>query len=695
MQSKNFDALHILGVIRGMEGRHDEAKALFFKASKLDPNNPQLYFNLAKALSELGQDLEAMPYHERAIRLSRGHPEMQMNYGKSLAKLNRLDDAVLAFSEAIAIKPDYAEAFNNRGNAYLDLKQHEAALASYQQAIAIKPDYAEAFNNRGNAYFDLRQYQLALESYDRAIEINPGYVEALCSRGNAFVFMGNMEAALGSCNKAVAIKPDYAEAFNNRGNIYIALKKYELAINDFKKAYSLNPKGLYLAGTLIHTQMQICDWSDYEDGIRSVIDLISCGEKAAHPFFAMSISDDLDILKKSAQTWVQDRCPHLGFVATVLNSNQKIKIGYFSSDFREHPVSLLTAEMFELHDRDKFEIIAFSFGPNTRDETRKRLELAFDSFLDVRDQSDDEIIRLAQSLKIDIAVDLNGHTQDGRSNIFAKRVAATQLSYIGFLGTMGAPYMDYLIVDPVLVPQHERSGYQEKLVYLPSYQANDRKKIISERKFTREELGLPESGFVFCCFNNNFKITPSHFEIWMKILQRVSDSVLLIYAENEPAKLNLKSQANLHGVDACRLFFAPKLPLDEYLARYRVADLFLDTFPYNAGTTASDALWAGLPVLTMQGRSFASRMASSLLTAIDLPELITSSKDEYINKAVQVATQEGLINELRVKLDKNKHSKLLFDSPKFTKHLENAYLEIYQQKLKGLPVEDVYIQAVH
>jgi predicted O-linked N-acetylglucosamine transferase (SPINDLY family) len=372
---------------------------------------------------------------------------------------------------------------------------------------------------------------------------------------------------------------------------------------------------------------------------------------------------------------------------------QKIRIGYFSPDFREHAVSFLTADLFETHDRSSFEVCGYSFGVDTQDAMRRRLELGFDRFIDVRQQSDRSIALLARSMQLDIAVDLGGFTKDSRPGIFALRAAPLQVSYLGFLGTMGAPYMDYLIADAAIVPAGDRVNYAEQILYLPTYQVNDAKRRIADKSFTREELGLPARGFVFCCFNASYKITRATFAGWMRILLRVPGSVLLLLAADDTVKSNLRREAVRGGAHPDRVVFADRLPMPEYLARYRAADLFLDTLPYNAGTTASDALWAGLPVLTCAGETFAGRVAASLLTGIGMPELIASTQDEYEDLAVALAAQPERLARIKQRLGAARRTALLFNTPLFTRALEAGYVAIYDRYQAGLAPQHVTVQA--
>ena len=537
--------------------------------------------------------------------------------------------------------------------------RHQAAIASYDLAIAIRPDFVEAIYNRGNSFRSLSQHQAAIASYDMAI----------------------------------ALKPDLFHAYANRGNALSDLKQYEAATDSYDKALAINPDHEFLSGARLHTKTSICDWSDAENEIAQLTQKIQRNERASPPFPVLALSTSVSLQRKAAELWVNEMHPANFELGEVLKRTrtEKIRIGYFSMDFENHPVSFLTAGLFESHDKDKFEVYAFSFGADTKDEMRIRLEAAFDRFMDVQSRSDKEIAELARQMQIDIAIDLAGFTSGSRSSIFALRAAPLQINYLGYPGTMGADYMDYLIADKQVIPQEVQNYYAEKIVYLPCFQANDRQRKISDKVFSREELGLPESGFVFCCFNNNYKITPSTFDGWMRILQQVDDSVLFLYADSEPAATNLRIEASQRGVDPKRLIFGDKLATPEYLARYRCADLFLDTLPFNAGTTASDALWAGLPVLTCTGEAFASRMAASLLTAIDLPELITTTQEDYEALAVELATNPEQLRAIKEKLDRNRLTAPLFDTKLFTRHIEDAYTQMYQRYQADLAPDHIYV----
>ncbi len=391
--------------------------------------------------------------------------------------------------------------------------------------------------------------------------------------------------------------------------------------------------------------------------------------------------------RRAAEIRVRERFPAAPVPAAFATRTrrERIRVGYFSADFFEHATSRLMVDLFERHDRSRFEFTAFSFGPDTGDALQRRVAAAFERYLDVRGTADDEVARRARELGLDIAVDLKGLTQDCRPGIFASRAAPVQASFVGYPGTMGADFIDYVIADATLVPPGAEADYVEKIAYLPdSYQPNDSTCPFPEGAFPREELGLPAAGFVFCCFNDNYKILPAVFACWMRVLGRVEGSVLWLLEDNETAARNLRAEAARAGLDPGRLVFAPRRPLQEHLRRHLSAGLFLDTAPYNAHTTASDALWAGLPVLTCPGETFASRVAASLLTAVGLPELIARTPQEYEDLAVALATDPGRLAALRSRLEAGRRTAPLFDTPRFARHLEALYEAMHEQHLAGL-----------
>lgn len=687
------EALNNRGIALQSLKRYEEALASYDIALKIKPDFAEALYNHGNALHDLKRNEEALDSYNRALKIKPDYAKALNNRGTALLDLKRDEDALDSYNYALKIEPDFAEAENNRGNALHKLKRHEEALDSYDRALKIEPNQADTLNNRGNALWQLKRHEQALASYDRALEIEPGHAEALNNRGTVLLDLNRLDEALASYDQALKIKPDYVEALSNRGNALRDLNRYEEALESYERALKIKPDYEFLYGLWLHTKMKLCDWSDAENQFAQLAEQVERAEKASIPFSMLAFSSSPALQRKSAEIWVQAKHPKSNALLNIAKhlKHDKIRIGYFSADFRNHPVAFLTAELFEKHDKSKFELTAFSFGPDTNDDMSARVAAAFDQFFDVRSQSDKEVAMLARRLGIDIAIDLGGHTLHCRTGIFAMRPAPIQVSYLGYLGTMGAEYFDYLIADATVIPETDRQHYAEKIAYLPSYQANDTQRLLADKAFTREELGLPRTGFVFCCFNNNYKITPATFDGWMRILKQVEGSVLWLYVDNAKAAVNLKKEAGLRGVNSERLVFAGRIPVAEYLARYRMADLFLDTLPYNAGTTASDALWAGLPVLTCLGETFAGRVAASLLNAIQLPELIASTPEAYEALAVELAGNPGKLREIKRKLADNRLTTPLFDIQRFTRNIEAAYTAMYERYQADLAPEHFYV----
>jgi predicted O-linked N-acetylglucosamine transferase (SPINDLY family) len=669
-----------------------EAISHYKKAVKSMPKNANLLTTLGGLALQTGNLDDAIKFNNQAIRIDPKQLIAHAHLGSGYAQLNKFEEALACCNRALQLKPDFIEVYFNRGKILEDLKRYAEAVTSYDQALSFKADLPEAHFNRGNALYKLKRFAEAVASYDLALTLRPAYAAVYSNRGNALRELNQPEQAEASYQQAIALNPLDAEAYNNLGMLFYNRKQYDAAWQCFDRAIKLNPDLTPLYALRIFSKLQICHLQGLEADFSELAAKFKTNRGICEPFLSMTLIDDPALHRQIAEQWTADINPATTLPGNLLHpEHNKIRLAYFSADFHHHPVAYLTAELFETHDRNRFEITAFSYGANTQDDMRTRLESGFDRFIDVQNLSDQDVVQLARELEIDIAIDLGGHTADARTKIFAMRAAPIQLSYIGFLGTMGAEYMDYLLADPVIIPAAAQQHYVEKIVYLPSYQANDTQRRIADTVFSREQLGLPAQGFVFCCFNNNYKITAETFAGWMQILQQVPESVLLLLADNDTAKQNLRNAAVLQGVAAERLVFGQRLPAPEYLARYRTADLFLDTLPYNAGTTASDALWAGLPVLTRSGKSFASRIAASLLSAIGLPELITDTQADYEQLAIELATHPQQLAAIKTKLAQNRLSTPLFDIQQFTRHLETGYTLMYQRYRSGLPPTHLHI----
>jgi protein O-GlcNAc transferase len=676
--------------------RFDEALASYERAIELKADFAEAHNNRGLSLWELKRTSEALACYEQAARLQPSFAEAHYNCGNVLADEGRFDEALASFERALQLKPDHAQAYGNRGKVLLELNRFEEALEGCERAVRINPDKAEAHNSRGVALLRLHRLDEALASFERALQLKPDYAQAYCNRGNALQSLNRFDEALASCERALQLKPDYADAHCNRGNALKQLLRVAEALEDYERALRINGDGAWLYGIWMHLRMQLCEWSAYGAHLAALFERVKQGKRTAAPFVVVTLTDSLALQRRAAQAWGETCRASSSALPPLATRGRRarIRVGYYSADFHDHATAYLAAELFERHDRNRFEVVAFSFGPDASDAMRGRLIAAFDRFVDVRARSEREIALLSRQLEIDIAVDLKGHTGDARTGIFAHRAAPVQVNYLGYPGTMAVPYIDYLIADPVLIPPESRAYYTEKIVYLPdTYQVNDRKRRIAEHRFTREELGLPPAAFVYCCFNNAYKITPDVFAGWMRILGQVPGSVLWLLTDSERAVGNLRKEAEARGVDGARLLFASRCSLPEHLARQRAADLFLDTLPCNAHTTASDALWVGLPVLTRMGESFVARVAASLLKAAGLPELITSTAEHYEALAVGLARDPGKLAAIKEKLQHNRLTAPLFDTALFAQHLELAYGQMYERYLAGLGPDDLWIAA--
>ena len=673
----------------------DLSVASLKKAISINPEFAEANYNLGTVLLELKQFDNAVIQYERAISIKPDYLEAHNNLGVTFKELNLIDVAIKSYKDALIINPSYAEAHNNLGNAFKDLGKPYAAVKSYKKTLSIKPDYEEAINNLGIIFMQIGQLNDAAKCFSDALNINLNFTEAHNNLGIVFNMQGHLDDSLKSYEKALAINPTFADAHSNLGNLMIDLKRLDEAVINYNIAYSIDPKIAFNLGNLLHTKMHLCIWDSLLSQLEDLEIKIKNNEKVIDPFSLLALIDDPKLHKKNAELYIEDKYPQNNDLPAIRKypAHKKIRVGYFSADFRVHPVANLTAELYEIHDRSNFEVYAFSFGPETNDEMNLRIKAGVDYFHDVRSMPHKEVAMLARSVELDIAIDLGGFTQDTRTGIFAMKAAPIQVNYLGYSSTMGAEYMNYIIADLTLIPKDNQQHYSEKIVYLPdSFMVNDTKNKKSAREFTREEVGLPSDGFVFCCFNHHYKITPLVFASWMRILTQVSGSVLWLSDGNETGISNLKKEAEKNGVDGNRLIFAPRLELrEDHLSRIKLADLFLDTLPYNAHATTSDALQAGLPVLTCIGESFASRVAASLINSVDLPELIVTTQDEYELLAIELATEYKKLKIIKNKLNNNLSSSPLYNTPLYVKQIESAYLEMYERYQKGLEPEHIYV----
>ncbi len=712
-------ALTNYGLILHRMNRHAEALASYEKALAIRPDHAEALNNRGNALAALERYAQALASYERAIAVRPDYAEALSNRGNVLLALDRRQEALASYDRALALRPDYVEALGGRAHALVRLEAYEQALASYDRALAIAPGDADALYDRGNALAKLKRYGDALKSYDKALAINPRHAEAfenrgnalsmlkrhaealasydaalaldpdsprkLVSRGTALKELKRYEEALASYDAALARSPDDADALYGRGNALKEIKRYDEALASYDRARSIKPDHPDAFGWA-DAALATCDWEATAGLGDAVATELAAGKPAVTPFTLLGICGDPALQLQCAKNYLADIMPDRPEPLRngASKSDGRLRIAYLSADFQNHATAYLTAELLELHDRSRFEIAGISFGRDDGSAMRARLTNAFDRFHDVQARSDRDVAMLIRDLGIDIAVDLKGFTRHARPEILSFRPAPIQVNFLGFPATMGADFIDYIIADRIVLPFDQQRFYTEKIVHLPDcYQPNDSKRAIADRACTRRDAKLPEDGFVFCCFNNNYKITPGVFEAWMRLLAAVPASVLWLLRDNDGAQANLRRQAQAQGVAPERLVFADRVSLDAHLARHRLADLFLDTLPYNAHTTASDALWAGVPVLTCQGGTFAGRVAASLLQAVGLPELVTQSLADYEAAALRLAADASCLDAIRRKLEQNRQTHPLFDADRFRRHLEAAYTKMWDIRQHG------------
>jgi predicted O-linked N-acetylglucosamine transferase (SPINDLY family) len=707
-----------LGLVLQAQGNLQAAIESYQKALSLQPDFMQAYFNLGNIFYAQGKIDQAIANYRQVIAIQPDFFDAYNNLGNLFISQNNIDEAVECYRRLLVLKPDYAGGYNNLGGllkaqgkldeaagcyqqlltlapndatGYFNLglvlqeqNKQQQACENYQKAISLKPNYAEAYYNMGNSYAAQNKAEEAIKNYHLAINCNPNYVEAYNNLGCLLIEQGRVDEAIVCHQRSLSLLPNDAKGFLNLAVAFQSQNKSADAIQNLQKALSIQPNYAEAEDLLFYTQLNCCDWSSYLDSRDKIRNHVKSGISGYQPFYFLSVSSSaiaqlqcakIFSAKYSLQQsiWIEQRYQH-----------DKIRIAYVSADFCEHPVSFLMAGLFEQHNRERFEIFAISLRPEQHTPTGQRIKAAFNHFLDVSNNSDDEVAALMRRLEIDIAVDLMGFTKNCRPKIFAYRTAAIQINYLGYPATMGAEYIDYIFADEFAIPIQLQKYYTEKVVYLPEcFQVNDDKRIISTKRITRTEMGLPETGVVFCSFNNPYKITPAFFDIWMRLLKAVPDSVLWLFSNNPVVQKNLINEAIKREVSPERLIFANRMENTEHLARFQLADLFLDTLPVNAGATASDALWAGVPVITCSGEALPSRMAGSLLNGIGLSELITDNLEEYEALILKLATSPDVLAEIKSKLAKNRLTYPLFNTKRFCRHIESAYTTMWERHQRG------------
>jgi protein O-GlcNAc transferase len=689
------EAHNNIGVLFQSQGRLDEAASAYREAVALRPNYAEAHFNLGVALHQKNELDAAAAAYRRVISIHPAIAEAHNNLGTVLKDQGLFDEAMAAFGGAIRLRADYAEAFYNRASLLQQKARLDDALAAYGRAIALRGDYDDAINNTGIVLQELGRASEAVDLYRRLLQRVPAHAEARNNLGTALLAVGRPDEARAAFEQALALRPDFPEACTNLGNAWRELGRLTEAIDAYRDALHLRPDHADAFSQLAYHRAQVCDWDGLEADQDKLLDMVRRGARVP-PFYLLSTPASAADQLRCAESWIAPIKPprQAIFDHVPVVRGERLRLGYLSGDFHQHATAQLICGLFELHDRDRFEVLAYSYGPDDHSPMRARLVAAFDRFVDIRDRSHRDAAGLIREDKVDILVDLKGYTHDARPAISAYRPAPVQVSYLGYPATMGADFIDYIVVDPVVVPDKQQAFFAEKLVHLPgSYQVNARGRYEAGPATTRQDWGLPDGAVVFCCFNNSYKLSPAFFDIWMGLLSAMSGSVLWLLEANARVKGNLRAEAGKRGVDPARLIFAPIVPSAAHIERHRHADLFLDTLPCNAHTTASDALWAGLPVLTCSGDTFAGRVAGSLLTAMGMTDLITGSLDQYRQTALALAGDPQRLVALRRKLQDDRDASALFDVRQLTGNIEAAYARMWQTWQSGRAPESFSIES--
>jgi protein O-GlcNAc transferase len=723
-QPGHVDAWHLRGLLALQAGQFERGVEFVQRSLALSPNQPAAHANVATALLQLDKVAEALIHFERSLTLQPGNATTLYGRGSALLKLQRFEPALIDFDRVLTLLPTLVPALCARGqvlhqlgradealscldralelapqdaathfhraNVLFDLKRYEDALASYECARNAGWSSVDLFNNRGNALRQLFRLSEALASYEQALAVAPGLPEALTNRGNVLLDLNKPTEAVACYDAALRAQPDFVAALENRGLALSMADQPEEAARSYARLLEVAPhyeqgltNHLNVLCNLLHTRCLSADWGHY-DVDRAVILKKAAEGKPLHPFPFLAISGSPSLQLQAARGFAsQWQVPERPLWNGERYRHERLRVAYLSADFRDHVVSYLMAGLFERHDRDAFETIGVSLPAFDSSVTGKRVKAAFEHFVEVHADSDRKVAERLRELEVDVIVDLMGFTRGSRPGILAHRAAPVQVNYLGYPGTMGAPFIDYIVADEFVIPPDSRQYYSEQVVYLPEcFQANDDRCTV-DPKPTRAEVGLPPEGVVLCCINNNYKLNPPLFEIWMRLLREAPGSVLWLLADRDSTQANLRREAAARGVNPGRLVFAGRMPYAQHLGRLGLADLFLDTLPYNAGATASDALRVGVPVLTCAGEAFASRMAGSLLKAVRLPELITHTLEEYERKALELIREPQVLGALRARLMESLAHAPLFDTARFCRHLESAYRTMHERAMQG------------
>ena len=632
-------------------------------------------FDKAKKLHQKGDLISAISIYLDILKIDKNNVIINFYLGTAYLQSGAFENSIKYLEKSLSSKSSNPMIYNNLGIAFMEIFEFEKAKENFDKALKIKIDFPEVYNNQGIIFRKLKDFDQSLKYLKKAIELKPYYSEAYNNTGNTLNDIGEKEKAIINYKKAIQLNSKYIEAYLNIGTCYQELKNYEEAKKNYLKVKELDPYYDFINGKILHLNMSICNWETF-DNEKKIIENSVSSKSITDPFLFLSVSDDPEIQKIISENYIKKS--YNKYSSKINKTKNKIpKIGYFSPDFSNHPVLHLMQDTFKNHDKKNFDIYAFSFGLKTRSESHYKIKKYFKKFNYIDNISDKNVATLCREIGIDIAVDLCGHTAENRMGLFAERVGKKQINYLGYPGTTGAQFMDYIITDKFIIPEKDQKSYTEKVLYLPNcYQSNQKNDSASKNKYSKSDFNLPENKFIYCSFNNHNKITPEIFLSWMKILKRVKNSVLWLYLTNETAKNNILLETKKVNISADRIIFASSIEHSDHLKRLNLADLFLDTFPYNAHTTGSDAFRMGLPMITLKGKSFASRVLASILNTNGLNELVTEDLKDYVNLAIKLGSDKNFYLNLKKKVQEKSFNSVLFDNIKFTRDLEFIYTNI-------------------
>ena len=636
----------------------------------------EVLFNEAKALHIKGKVKNAQEIYLQLLKKNSNNSNLLFLLGTTYVQQKNYQKGKEYLNISIKINSNFAESYNGRGVIFAEEGEYRNAIKDYDKAISLKKDYFDANLNKAVALRNISEFNESIKHFEICIKLNPNDSKIYNNLGNLCKNLKKYNTAKKYYTESIRLNKNNAEAYNNRGELLqLHFNEFEKAIQDFDNASKINKDLDYIKGKKLHAKMSLHDWNSYNGELKIIKNEIKNKKKTISPFAHMSLIDDPGQQKTITELYLENN-RSIPLKQIIKSTNNKIIIGYFSAEFHNHAVMHLMLDVFKNHNKSEFKIYGFSIGP-TKDEWTEKVKGYFDEFIDVSHISDTEIKSLSKKLKLDIAINLTGHTLNARNSIFFNQIAPKQVNYLGYPGTMGSKFYDYIIADKIVIPEENRKYFSEEVIYLPNcYQANQEKIEISNKNSNKKDFGLPKNKFIFGCFNNSYKITPLIFKSWMNILKRCENSILWLLQDNKLAKLNLWEEAKKLGINKDRILFAERLPVKEHLKRVKFIDLFLDTFPYNAHTTASEAIRAGVPILTLKGKSFPSRVASSILTNVGLEKLIFSNLEDYETEAISLAKNYKEIESLKKHLTQDKNLSKLFDSKAFTKDLEKIYKKI-------------------